>query len=124
MILCLKKLRLQEAGVEEAKNALEKGEVDELGRPCITVVADGAWSKRSYKANYNALSGVVTIIGYHTKKVLFMGVSNKYCAICEIALKSGKLIRSYTCYKNWSSTSTSMESNIISGGSRIILGGV
>jgi len=52
---------MKAAGVEEAKNALEKGEVDELGRPCITVVADGTWSKRSYKTNYNALSGVATI---------------------------------------------------------------
>jgi len=104
---------MKAAGVEEAKNALEKDEVDELGRPCITVVADGAWSKRSYKTNYNALSGVATIICYYTKKVLFMGVRNKYCVIYEITLKSGKPMRSHTCYKNWSGTSTSMESDII-----------
>lgn len=101
------------AGIEEAKYARDNGEVDELGRPCITVVADGAWSKRSYKTNYNALSGVATIIGYRTKKVLFMGVRNKYCTICEIAKRSNKTVRSHICYKNWSSTSTSMESDII-----------
>lgn len=28
---------MKTAGVEEAKNALEKGEVDELGRPCIKI---------------------------------------------------------------------------------------
>lgn len=55
---------MKAAGVEEANYALEKGEGDELGRPCITVVADGSWSKRSYRTNYNALSGVATIIGY------------------------------------------------------------
>ncbi|KAF0750106.1 Uncharacterized protein FWK35_00013848 [Aphis craccivora] len=87
------------AGVEEANYALQKGEVDELGRPCIIVVADGVWSKSSYRTNYNALSSVATIIGYHTIKVLFMGLRNKYCVICEIELKSGKPIRSHTCYK-------------------------
>lgn len=55
---------MKAAGIEEAKYALEKGEVDDLGRPCITVVIDGAWPKRSYKSNYNALLGVATIIGY------------------------------------------------------------
>lgn len=48
------------AGQEEAKLAIEKGEVDHLGRPKIAVVVDGAWSKRSYKTKYNALSGVVS----------------------------------------------------------------
>ena len=48
------------AAQEEAKLAIEKGEVDYLGRPKIAVVADGAWSKRSYKTKYNALSGVVS----------------------------------------------------------------
>lgn len=35
------------------------GEVDKNGIPLITVVADGAWSKRSYSVNYDAKSGVV-----------------------------------------------------------------
>lgn len=47
------------AGKEEAKLAIEKGEVDLQGRPKIAVITDGAWSKRSYKRNYNASSGVV-----------------------------------------------------------------
>lgn len=48
-----------EAGKEEGRLAIERGEVDQRGRPKIAVIADGAWSKRSYKTNYNALSGVV-----------------------------------------------------------------
>ncbi|KAG8237644.1 hypothetical protein J437_LFUL013622 [Ladona fulva] len=35
------------AGEEEAKLALEAGEVDRDGIPVITVVADGSWAKRS-----------------------------------------------------------------------------
>lgn len=60
------------AGMEEAKLAIENGEVVDQRRALVTVVADGAWSKRSYKTNYNASSGVASIIGYRTKKCLFM----------------------------------------------------
>ncbi|KAF0749188.1 general transcription factor II-I repeat domain-containing protein 2-like, partial [Aphis craccivora] len=35
------------AGIEEAKLAIQNGEVDDQGRVLITVVADGAWSKIS-----------------------------------------------------------------------------
>lgn len=48
------------AAKEEAELAIKNGEVNEDGVPLITVIADGAWSKRSYKINYNALSGVVS----------------------------------------------------------------
>lgn len=51
---------LEIAGKEEANMAIERGDVNKNGVPLITVVADGAWSKRSYKSNYNALSGVVS----------------------------------------------------------------
>lgn len=51
---------LEAAGKEETKLAIECGDVNDDGVPMITVVADGAWSKRSYKHNYNALSGVVS----------------------------------------------------------------
>jgi len=68
------------AGKEEEKLALEKGEVDHLGRPTITVVADGAWSKRSYKTKYNALSGVVS-----TYKQLF----NSYFFVIHVLFISG-----------------------------------
>lgn len=48
------------AGKEEEKIAIQKNDVDADGRPMIAVIADGAWSKRSYKTKYNALSGVVS----------------------------------------------------------------
>lgn len=43
------------------KTAIENGGVNENGVSMITVIADGAWSKRSYRTNYNALSGVVSM---------------------------------------------------------------
>ncbi|KAK9728156.1 hypothetical protein QE152_g18110 [Popillia japonica] len=59
---------MEEAGVEEAQLAREAGDIDSEGIPCITVVADGAWSKRSYNVNYNAASGVACIIGKEQEK--------------------------------------------------------
>lgn len=55
---------IEMAGKEEAKMAIERGDVNKDGVPLITVVADGAWSKRSYKSNYNALSGVVSHLSF------------------------------------------------------------
>lgn len=44
------------AAEEEAKLAIANGDVREDGIPMITVIADGAWSKKSYKSNYNVRS--------------------------------------------------------------------
>jgi len=41
--------------------ALECGDIDVDGTPVITVVANGQWSKRSYRTKYDALSGAVSI---------------------------------------------------------------
>ncbi|CAH1109132.1 unnamed protein product [Psylliodes chrysocephalus] len=74
---------MEEAGREEAELAKRLGEVDGNGIPFITVVADGAWSKRSYNVNYNASSGVGCIVGYRTGKLLYVKVRNKFCSICD-----------------------------------------
>ena len=52
---------MEEAGKEELELAKQTGDVDKDGVGLITVIADGAWSKRSYKVNYDALSGVVSV---------------------------------------------------------------
>ena len=61
------------------------------GVPAITVIVDGGWRKRSHKHSYNANSGVGVIFGAVTKKLLYIGVRNKYCAVCSIAQISCKL---------------------------------
>lgn len=63
---------LEMVGKEEANMAIERGDVNKNEVPLITVVADGAWSKRSYKSNYNALSGVVS----------FYNLNNNIISIC------------------------------------------
>lgn len=107
---------MKKVGTLEAQLAVEKKSLDECGIPSITVIADGAWSKRSYRSNYNALSGVGVIIGNATKKNLYVGVRNKYCLICQKAKNCNKTCKQHTCYKNWSGTSTSMEADIIVNG--------
>lgn len=47
------------AGIEEKRLAIEAGDVDKDGTPMCPVIADGQWSKRSYKTKYDALSGAV-----------------------------------------------------------------
>lgn len=61
---------MSSAAEEEAKLAIDNGDVNENGVPMITVIADGAWSKRSYRTNYNALSGVVST-KYHLIPKIF-----------------------------------------------------
>ncbi|KAB0790502.1 hypothetical protein PPYR_04741 [Photinus pyralis] len=80
---------MSNAANEEKRLAVQDENLDKNGIPLITVVADGSWSKRSYHNNYNSLSGAAVIIGFRTKKVLFLGVRNKFCTTC----KSPKKIR-------------------------------
>lgn len=47
------------AAKEEMAHAVATGQVTAEGYGLVTVVADGMWSKRSYRTNYNANSGMV-----------------------------------------------------------------
>jgi len=45
----------------------------------------GGWSKGSHKHSYNTNSGMGIIFGAATKKLLYVEVRNKYCAVCSNA---------------------------------------
>lgn len=51
-----------------------------------------------------------------TKKVLFFGVRNKYCCVCNSAKNQGKEPTPHSCFQNWNGPSTAMESDIIVDG--------
>ncbi|XP_060847479.1 uncharacterized protein LOC132927041 [Rhopalosiphum padi] len=104
------------AGDEERRLAIEAGSVDTDGIPMCTVVADGQWSKRSYKIKYDALSGVATIIGYRSKKVLFVGIRNRFCVICQRAKNKKLNPPEHTCFLNWKKGATSMEADGVADG--------
>lgn len=75
----------------EKKNAILNGNVDQNGKPVIKSYVDTAWCKRSYGSGYSSLSGTASLIGHHTKNVIWNGVADKYCVICtRIASKNLK----------------------------------
>lgn len=101
------------AGVEK-QLALEKNETID-GIPYVTVVADGSWMKRSYGTAYDSLSDVGAIISYRSRKILSVGIRNKFCAICNMAERQNVEPKIHKCYKNFNqnASSTNMESDAI-----------
>lgn len=99
----------------ESEIAIKEGNVVD-GIPCITVVSDGAWAKRSFAGGkHDSLSGVGIIVGHKTGLVLHISVRNKYCAFEAKAEQLGREPTKHVCFKNWShdQSSTSMEKDII-----------
>ena len=105
---------MKQAGEEEKQLAIENNDLH-CNIPWITVVTDGSWMTRSYGTNYNSLSGCGVIIGMRTKKVLHIGIRNKYCAKCAFAERTGAIPKVHKCYKNWdrNAPSSAMESDAI-----------
>ena len=101
---------MKEAGAKEKALAISKNQYHQ-GVPAITVVVDGGWCKRTHKHSYNAKSGVGIIISKETGKILYLGVRNKYCAVCNKATNGA--IPVHTCFRNWKESSSAMESDII-----------
>ncbi|XP_060803394.1 uncharacterized protein LOC132902430 [Amyelois transitella] len=108
-----KEKSMADAAKEEYDLAIINGEVDSNGIPMITVVADACWSKRSYRKNFNALSGAAVIIGYKTKKVLYMAVKNKYCMVCARAENKKEATPEHICFKNYTGSSSGMEATAL-----------
>lgn len=47
------------------------------------------------------------------KKVLYVGIRNKYCCICARAVSRNETAIDHVCFKNWTKASTGMEADII-----------
>lgn len=104
---------MKRAGEVEFQLAVARGDIRN-GLPCIKVVADGCWTQRSYQnSKFNSNSGFAVIMGYHTRKVLFYGVRNKYCYACRVAENKGESPRKHACFRNHTDSSSSMEAHII-----------
>lgn len=101
---------MKEAAEEERNAAIERGDVDEEdGIPFIKVVTDECWSKRSYNKNYTALSGVASIVGADTGKVLWIAVKNKYCVVCVRNSNKNLEPPPHFCTRNYVGSSSDME---------------
>ena len=97
------------AGKEEKEIAIANNSYHQ-GVPAATVIVDGGWSKRTHKHSYNAKSGVAIIIRKATGKILYMGVRNKFCSICNQHPGEPPV---HTCFRNWNGSSAAMETDII-----------
>lgn len=53
-------IEMEKAVRLEAEEAIKRGHVAADGTPLLTVTADGSWAKRSYRNQYNSMSGVVS----------------------------------------------------------------
>lgn len=110
---------MQKAADEEKAIAIAENKVGADGVPEIMVVCDGTWPKRSYRKNYSSKSGAAAIIGFQTKKVLYLGIKNKYCMQCEIYKRNNVEPTEHRCFKNYTGPSTAMEAVILSEGFKV-----
>ena len=79
---------MQQVAEEEKQHAIATNSFHQ-GVPSITVVVDGGWSKWTHKHSYNAKSGLAVIFGSHIRRLLFIGVCNKFCAVCAVSENKG-----------------------------------
>ena len=64
------------------------------------------YCKRSHKYSK---SGMAIIIGKETRKLLYLGVRNKYCHACARQIPK----EHHKCFLNWTASSSEMETDII-----------
>lgn len=77
---------MRAAAEEEKRLAIKRDVVDNI--PHIPVIVDGSWMKRLYHSgSYDSSSGAAIIMGYYSKRVIHVGVRNKYCVVCARAAK-------------------------------------
>ena len=98
-------LDLLEEGVEEVAN--------EEGSPIqIAIKYDMGWQKRSSGRRYDSLSGVGSVIGNESGKVIGYGVRIKDCRLCTLHVRKGEIPPSHECHKNFDGTSKAMEGDL------------
>lgn len=109
----LAKYHTDEALKEEIRLAKAANEVDEKGNALITVITDGSWGKRSYGKGYSSLSGCAVLIGYRTKKIIYVDVRNKYCQTCANSYAKMCPPNYHECNINYRGASSGMETDIV-----------
>lgn len=60
-----------------------------------------------------------TIIGYKSKLILFIGIRNRYCCVCQRAKNKHVPIPEHACFLNWKKGATSMEADAIAEGFKL-----
>ena len=94
---------------EDALSFLEN-EVDD--RVPLTLQYDMGWQKRSSGRKYDSMSGVGTMLGNESGKVIAYGVRSKDCRTCTVYSNANKEIPAHECYKNFDGSPRSMEADV------------
>ncbi|CAC5426133.1 unnamed protein product [Mytilus coruscus] len=95
----------------EILNSTTEDQTDSRSGICIST--DTCWQKKGSGRSYNSLSGVSTLIGKTTGKVVNHKVRISSCRICERAKGRGILPRQHKCRKNWSGSAKGMEPDMV-----------
>ncbi|CAG2186089.1 unnamed protein product [Mytilus edulis] len=69
------------------------------------------WQKRGSGRSYSSHSGVGSVIGQNTGKVLNFKVCSDHCRICLKASQLGKEPENHECQKNWNKSPKAMEAH-------------
>ncbi|KYN14574.1 hypothetical protein ALC57_13208, partial [Trachymyrmex cornetzi] len=105
-------MSMKQAAKEEKEISITKGQTHG-----IMVSGDGSWRKRGYSSLYR----IVTLIGYHTAKVIDIIVKSKYCKSCEYWEKHADSAE----YEEWATTHTeNCQSNHSGSAGKIEVDGV
>ena len=88
---------LLELMVKPGKQEKQMGKQTNNYHEGVPVVVDGDWSKRLHKHSYNA-NCVGVNFDAATKKLLYIEVRNKYCAVCPIAQKHSYPPPEHMCF--------------------------
>ncbi|XP_044167665.1 uncharacterized protein LOC114976984 [Acropora millepora] len=110
---------LEKIAKRSCKNAIEKEKSQWLKESSskespekvgIGASYDTGWQKRG--KGHNSFTGVGTMIGLKSGKVIAYGTRTKRCAVCGAASRKGEKPRSHDCRLNWSGSSKAMEPDI------------
>jgi hypothetical protein len=70
------------------------------------------WQKRGAGRSYDSKSGVGTMIGNLSGKIVGVGVRSKDCRKCSYHLQKGQVPPEHKCCKNWQGSSKAMEPDV------------
>ncbi|VDI08997.1 Hypothetical predicted protein [Mytilus galloprovincialis] len=72
---------------------------------------DMCWQKRGSGRSYNSPSGIGSILGQHTGKVMGFKVCSTLCRICDTVSTSRKEPNLHDCPRNWDKSAKAMEAD-------------
>lgn len=74
---------------------------------------DYLYSNKKCKYSNSIFFLQASIVGYLSKKILFIGVRNRYCSVCAFHKGKETAAPEHACFINWNKSATSMEADIV-----------